>query len=116
MRTLKINLESFEVRANRKFVDVESADKQWKVQFGWRTKGYAQILYLIENKDNAALKQLCNYLFFTRLVIEDVNFLKLYQRILGEHIENIKAVNVTEEEQQQIIKEEKALHDGNNAQ
>ena len=51
MKTVNLTIgNTFNLRVNKKLVDIETTDKQWKVQFGSHTKEYAQILYLLEQK------------------------------------------------------------------
>lgn len=109
--TLKIG-DTFVVRVNKKLVDIETSDKQWKVQFGSHTKEYAQIMYLLEQRDETSLQNLTALLFYTRLIVADVDFLKFYQNMLKEFIESKQqAPEVSKEDDDKILEEERTLHE-----
>ena len=111
--TLKIG-NTFNLRVNKKLVDIETTDKQWKVQFGSHTKEYAQILYLLEQKDEVSIQNLTFLLFYTRLIVADTSFLKFYQNMLKEFIASKEvAPEVSKEEDDKILEEERALHEAN---
>jgi hypothetical protein len=115
MKTVSLKIgNTFNLRVNKKLVDIETADKQWKVQFGAQTKEYAQIMYLLENKDEKALVNLAFLLFDTRLIVADTSFLKFYQNMLKEFIASKEvAPEVSKEEDDKILEEERALHEAN---
>ena len=109
--TLKIG-DTFVVRVNKKLVDIETSDKQWKGQFGSHTKEYAQIMYLLEQRDETSLQNLTALLFYTRLIVADVDFLKSYQNMLKEFIESKQqAPEVSKEDDDKILEEERTLHE-----
>lgn len=115
MKTVSLTIgNTFNLRVNKKLVDIETADKQWKVQFGSQTKEYAQIMYLLENKDETALTNLTFLLFYTRLIVADTKFLKYYQDMLKTFIESTEqAPEVSKEDDDKILEEERALHEAN---
>ena len=109
--TLKIG-ETFTIRVNKKLVDIETSDKQWKVQFGSHTKEYAQIMYLLEQKDEVSITNLTFLLFYTRLIVADTDFLKFYQNMLKEFMASKEvAPEVSKEEDDKILEEERQLHE-----
>ena len=111
--TLKIG-NTFNLRVNKKLVDIETADKQWKVQFGSQTKEYAQIMYLLEQRDETAITNLTFLLFYTRLIVADQKFLKYYHDMLKAFVESTEqAPEVSKEEDDKILEEERALHKAN---
>lgn len=111
--TLKIG-NTFNLRVNKKLVDIETADKQWKVQFGSQTKEYAQIMYLLEQRDETSITNLTFLLFYTRLIVADTSFLKFYQDMLKEFVASKEvAPEVSKEEDDKILEEERALHKAN---
>lgn len=113
-KVLNFDFGQFQVRMTSKLVDVETKDKQWKQQFSSRTKEYAQILFLIDNKEEKALKTLIILLYQTRLIASDNLFLTMYQKLLKEYLEErTKLIEVSEEEDKKIIEEEKAMHSHN---
>lgn len=115
MKTVNLTIgNTFNLRVNKKLVDIETTDKQWKVQFGSHTKEYAQILYLLEQKDEVSIKNLTFLLFYTRLIVADTSFLKFYQNMLKEFIASKEvAPEVSKEEDDKILEEERALHEAN---
>lgn len=113
-KVLNFDFGQFQVRMTSKLVDVETEDKQWKQQFSSRTKEYGQILFLIDRKEEEALKSLIILLYHTRLIASDHLFLKMYYKLLKEYFEErTKLVEVSEEEDKKIIEEEKAMHSYN---
>lgn len=108
--TLKIG-NALEIRVNKKLVDIETTDKQWKIQFGCHTKEYAQILYILEQKDSVALQTLCNHLMFARLIVTDAKFLQAFHEMCENYINEVQIVDVDKEEDDKILKEERALHE-----
>lgn len=115
MKTVSLKIgNTFNLRVNKKLVDIETADKKWKVQFGAQTKEYAQIMYLLENKDETALVNLAFLLFYTRLIVADTSFLKFYQNMLREFIASKEvAPEVSKEDDDKILEEERTLHEAN---
>ena len=115
MKTVSLKLgNTFNLRVNKKLVDIETADKQWKVQFGAHTKEYAQIMYLLENKDETALVNLAFLLFYTRLIVADTKFLQYYQDMLKAFVESTEqAPEVSKEDDDKILEEERKLHQAN---
>ena len=115
MKTVNLKIgNTFNLRVNKKLVDIETTDKQWKVQFGSHTKEYAQILYLLEQKDEVSIQNLTFLLFYTRLIVADTSFLKFYQNMLKEFIASKEvAPEVSKEEDDKILEEERALHEAN---
>lgn len=115
MKTVSLKIgNTFNLRVNKKLVDIETADKQWKVQFGSQTKEYAQIMYLLEQKDNQAVINLTFLLFDTRLIVADTNFLKYYQDMLKAFVESTEqAPAVSKEDDDKILEEERILHEAN---
>lgn len=115
MKTVNLKIgNTFNLRVNKKLVDIETTDKQWKVQFGSHTKEYAQVLYLLEQKDEVSIKNLTFLLFYTRLIVVDTSFLKLYQNMLKEFMASKEvAQEVSKEEDDKILEEERALHEAN---
>lgn len=114
MKTLKLNVgDAFEVRANKKLVDIETTDKQWKVQFGNKTKEYALTMYILENKDEEGLKGLVMRLFHTRMTVIDAEFSNMFGDLLRTFYETrmAKASEVSKEEDDKILNEERALHE-----
>lgn len=114
MKTLKLNVgDAFEVRINKKLVDIETTDKQWKVQFGNKTKEYALIMYVLENKDEEGLKGIVLRLFHTRMTVTDTEFSNMFGDLLKTFYETkmAKAAEVSKEEDDKILNEERALHE-----
>lgn len=114
MKTVNLKIgNTFNLRVNKKLVDIETTDKQWKVQFGSHTKEYAQIMYILEQKDEDSIRGLITYMFYTRLIVTDVEFLALYQSILRQYIDkkSQEAAEIAKEEDDKILNEEKALHE-----
>ena len=114
MKTVTLKLgNTLVVRVNKKLVDIETPEKDWKMQFGAHTKEYAQILYIIEQKDEEALRALCVKLFFTRLIVVDKDFLQMYHEMCEEffRLKEKTAADVSKEKDNKILKEEKALHE-----
>lgn len=114
MKTVTLKLgNAFIVRVNKKLVDIETPEKDWKMQFGAHTKEYAQIMYIIEQKDEEALQTLCVRLFFTRLIVQDKDFLQMYSEMCGEYfkLKGRDAAEVSKEDDDKILQEEKALHE-----
>lgn len=115
MKTVNLKIgNTFNLRVNKKLVDIETADKQWKVQFGSQTKEYAQIMYLLEQKDNQAVINLTFLLFYTRLIVSDTKFLKHYQDMLKVFVESTEqAPEVSKEDDDKILEEERTLYETN---
>ena len=114
MKTVTLKLgNTFVVRVNKKLVDIETPEKEWKMQFGCHTKEYAQIMYIIEQKEEEALQTLCVRLFFTRLIVQDKDFLQMYSEMCGEYLKlkGRDATEVSKEDDDKIIEEEKILHE-----
>ena len=114
MKTVTLKLgNALVVRVNKKLVDIETPEKDWKMQFGARTKEYAQIMYIIEQKDEEALQTLCIRLFFTRLIVQDKDFLQMYSKMCGEYfkLSEGNAAEVSKEEDDKILEEERVLHE-----
>lgn len=114
MKTVTLKLgNTFVVRVNKKLVDIETPDKEWKMQFGYHTKEYAQIMYIIEQKDEEALQTLCVRLFFTRLIVQDKDFSQMYSEMCSEYfkLKGRDATKVSKEDDDKIIEEEKTLHE-----
>ena len=115
MKTVSLKIgNTFNLRVNKKLVDIETADKQWKVQFGSQTKEYAQIMYLLEQKENQAIINLVFLLFYTRLIVSDTKFLKHYQDMLKVFVESTEqAPEVSKEDDDKILEEERTLYETN---
>lgn len=113
MKTVSLKIgNTFNLRVNKKLVDIETADKQWKMQFGAHTKEYAQIMFLLEQKDETAITNLSFLLFYTRLIVADTSFLKFYQDMLKEFIASKEvATEVSKTDDDTIIEEERILHE-----
>lgn len=129
-RTKKILIKDvFEVRLSKKMIDIETVDKQWKVQFGKKTKEYAMLLYLIQQ--GKELENAITLLFYSRLMLTDNYFLKLYQITLQSFLttdkseiktltrnlraaieERIKDLNT--EDDPEILEQEKAMYNAKN--
>lgn len=90
---------------------IQTADGQWKLQFGNRTKEYAQITYLAGTHSDSELRVLALLMFYTRLAIVDNKFLGMYQGILKEFFESTKAPEVSKEEDDKILEEERKLNE-----
>lgn len=129
-RTKKILIKDvFEVRLSKKMIDIETVDKQWKVQFGKKTKEYAMLSYLIQQGEE--LENAITLLFYSRLMLTDNYFLKLYQITLQSFLttdkseiktltrnlratieERIKDLNT--EDDPEILEQEKAMYNAKN--
>lgn len=86
---------------------IQTADAQWKLQFGSHTKEYAQIAYLAGNGAENELKTLAALMFYTRLVVADNRFLTMYQRMLAEFFKDVPVQEVSKEEDDKILEDEK---------
>ena len=83
---------------NRNIVKFASRDGKWEMSFGEGTMEYAQIVYLISKKELTSLQNLSSFLFFTKLIVSNVDF-------------NEAKKEVDEKEDAKILAEEKALHE-----
>lgn len=129
-KTKKILIKDvFEVRLNKKMIDIETVDKQWKVQFGKKTKEYAMLSYLIQQGEE--LENAITLLFYSRLMLTDNYFLKLYQITLQSFLttdkseiktltRNLRATieerikDLNKEDDPEILEQEKAMYNAKN--
>lgn len=113
MRKKQLNFRFGEIELNiyPKVCCIQTADGQWKLQFGNRTREYAQIALLAGNQSGKELEALALLMFYTRLVVVDTKFLGMYQGILKEFFELTKAPEVSKEEDDKILEEERKLYE-----
>ena len=115
MKRKKLDFEfgPFTVRITEKLVDIETNDKQWKVQFKKQTKEYAQILFLASKDEKRALETLSKALFYSRLIIQDPVFTHMFTETVKKYYEDksAKAKEISKEEDDKILEEEKILHE-----
>ena len=82
------------------------------MSFGEGTMEYAQIVYLISKKELTSLQNLSSFLFFTKLIVSNVDFCNGYNDLLKKFLEaNEVKKEVDEKEDAKILAEEKALHE-----
>lgn len=113
-KKLDFELGEFVVRITPKLVDIETKDKQWKTQFGHRTREYAQVLDLIQRKEMESLKTVVTMLFYSKLALSDADYLMLYYKMLKKYFkdsEKKQKEQLSKEEDDKILKEEEALHE-----
>lgn len=97
---------------NRNIVKFVSRDGKWEMSFGEGTMEYAQIVYLISKKELTSLQNLASFLFFTKLIVSNVDFCNGYNDLLKKFLEdNEVKKEVDEKEDAKILAEEKALHE-----
>lgn len=97
---------------NRNIVKFVSRDGKWEMSFGEGTMEYAQIVYLISKKELTSLQNLASFLFFTKLIVSNVDFCNRYNDLLKKFLEDNEAKKeVDEKEDANILAEEKALHE-----
>ena len=101
------------LRLMREYVEIEAKDKQWKVQFGNKTREYAQITYLVANKDIESLNNLAALLYQSRAIVTDSLFLKLFIGATKKYMKEIEKAKkeTTEKEEAVTLAEEKVLHE-----
>lgn len=105
------------LRLTREYVEIEAKDKQWKVQFGNKTREYAQITYLVANKDIESLNNLAALLYQSRAIVTDSLFLKFFVEATKKYFKAIEkqakenAKKVSEKEDAVAFAEEKVLHE-----
>ena len=113
-KKLDFELGEFVVRITPKLVDIETKDKQWKTQFGHRTREYAQVLYLIQQEEFEPLKTVATLLFYSKLVLSDKNYLNLYHKMLKKYFkdsEKKQKEQLSKEEDDKILKEEEDMYE-----
>ena len=97
---------------NRNIVKFVSRDGKWEMSFGDGTMEYAQIVYLISKKELTSLQNLASFLFFTKLIVSNVDFCNRYNDLLKKFLEDNEAKKeVDEKEDAKILAEEKALYE-----
>lgn len=97
---------------NRHLVKFTSKNGKWEMSFGEGTMEYAQIVYLISKKELTALQNLSSFLFFTKLIVSNVDFCNRYNDMLKKFLEdNEVKKEVDETVDAKILAEEKALHE-----
>lgn len=101
------------LRLTREYVEIEAKDKQWKVQFGNKTREYAQITYLVANKDIESLNNLAALLYQSRAIVTDSLFLKFFVEATKKYMKEIEKAKkeTTEKEEAVTLAEEKVLHE-----
>ena len=82
------------------------------MSFGEGTMEYAQIVYLISKKELTSLHNLSSFLFFTKLIVSNVDFCNRYNYLIQKFLEdNEVKKEVDEKEDAKTLAEEKALHE-----
>ena len=73
---------------------------------------YAQIVYLISKKELTSLQNLSSFLFFTKLIVSNVDFCNGYNDLLKKFLKDKEVKKeVDEKEDAKILAEEKALYE-----
>lgn len=97
------------IRLTADYVAVEMKDKSWKVQFGSKTRDYVVICHIINAKDFKALSELAYLLAYSRLIVQSMSFCDEYHNLVDKYINNQALVEVSKEDDDLILAEEKAL-------
>lgn len=113
MRKKQLNFKfgAIEVHIYPKVCCIQTADGQLKIQFGNRTKEYAQIMYLAATNSIEELKFLAAFMYYTRMIISDNSFFHKYKELLDWYLESKKAPEVSKEEDDKILEEERKLYE-----
>lgn len=97
---------------NKHIVKFVARDGKWEMSFGNGSMEYAQIMYLITQKELASLQNLSAFLYFTKLIVSDVDFCSRYNGILKDFLKDKEVPDpVDDKEDDIIVKEEKVLHE-----
>lgn len=97
---------------NSHLVKFASKDGKWEMAFGEGTMEYAQIVFLITKKELTSLQNLSAFLYFTKLIVSDVDFCNRYNDLLKDFLKDKETVKPVDEKADKIIlAEEKALHE-----
>lgn len=97
---------------NSHLVKFAAKDGKWEMTFGEGTMEYAQIVFLITKKELASLQNLSSFLYFTKLIVSDVDFCNRYNELLKDYLKDKKKKKPVDEKADKVtLAEEKALHE-----
>lgn len=113
-KTVKLKIsEAFNLRFNKKLVDVETFDGQFKMQFGNRTEEYAQTMYCVEKQDLQSLQGLTIVIQLCRMALSNPEFLNILLDAAKDFMtKSQQPVEVDKEEDEKALRETQALHEG----
>ncbi|MEG1289550.1 MAG: hypothetical protein RRY36_05285 [Bacteroidaceae bacterium] len=97
------------IRVTPDLIDIETKNKDWKIQVSNRTKEYGFISYLINKNDMHALETQIVAMYYTRMVATDGEFLKIFMNLCHEYIKTKNPSEISEKEDAVILAEEKVM-------